>query len=182
MDSKKVQFLPVDFNTDDLQQELQSLDDFQLNQCSVVILEGLTQYIPKESTADTLKKLKNIIGPGSTVLITYVDQKCFADANTLPKTYQTIKSMIAKGGESWISGWSKEEFQDFIKDCGYQVISDTAPEDYNDTYLKSVGRKLDEKDILSMERFVVAKVGLGTPITIKMAAGAQVDPAIQQMH
>lgn len=165
-ESKKVQFLPVDFNTDDLQQKLCSLEGgFQPNQCSVVTLEGVTQYIPKESTADTLKKLKDIIGSGSTVLITYVDQKCFEEEQTndannssLTKRIGMIKRMAAKVGEPWISGWTKDEFASFLKDCGYDIVSDTTQEDYNDGYLQPVGRKLEDEDILNIERFVVAKV------------------------
>lgn len=159
MKSKQVQFLPVNFNTDDLQQKLQSMERYNSNHCSIITMEGVTQYIPKESTADTLKKLKDIIGPGSTVLITYVDQKCFAEPDTLPKSFRWVQSMSAKVGEPWISGWSKEEFEEFVNECGYQVVSDTAPEDYNETVLKSVGRnKFDENELLSMERFVVAKI------------------------
>ncbi|KAL3786573.1 hypothetical protein ACHAWO_000727 [Cyclotella atomus] len=43
----------------------------------------LTQYIPKESTASTLNKLKKITAVGSIVLITYVDQKCLGDMDTM---------------------------------------------------------------------------------------------------
>jgi O-methyltransferase involved in polyketide biosynthesis len=117
----------------------------------------VTQYIPKESTADTLKKLRSIISPGSTVLVTYVDQKCMGDITTLPRQYRWVRNLAAKAGEPWISGWSKEEFEKFIKECGYEVVSDTSQEDYNDTYLKGVGRQLDQDDLLSMERFVIAK-------------------------
>ena len=51
-----------------------------------------------------------------------------------------------------------EEFEVFLKECGHQCMSDTAPEDYNETCLKSVHRRLDEDYFLSMERFDVAKV------------------------
>jgi len=84
IDSKKVQFLPVNFNTDDLQQKLTSHEGLKSNILSVITLEGVTQYIPKkEATANTLKNLKSIIAPGLTLLITYVDRKkCFEDNDT----------------------------------------------------------------------------------------------------
>lgn len=165
MNSKKVQFLPVNFNTDDLQQKLASHEGFKSNVCSVITLEGVTQYIPKEATADTLKKLKGIVAQGSTLLITYVDRKkCFDDdddatntESTLPKPIRMVRYLAGKVGEPWISGWTSAEFGEFLEDCGYEVVSDTTQEDYNETYLKDVGRQLEEKDLLSMERFVVAK-------------------------
>eukprot|EP00581_Thalassiosira_minuscula_P013719 CAMPEP_0183730376 /NCGR_PEP_ID=MMETSP0737-20130205/32688_1 /TAXON_ID=385413 /ORGANISM="Thalassiosira miniscula, Strain CCMP1093" /LENGTH=356 /DNA_ID=CAMNT_0025962853 /DNA_START=18 /DNA_END=1084 /DNA_ORIENTATION=+ len=147
MDSKKVQFLPVDFNSDDLQQQVQLMEGFNANVPSVVILEGVTQYIPKESTADTLKKIKDIVPPGSTLLITHVPEKFFAPRDTLTKAQGMILWWAEKVGEPWISGWSTEEFEDFLNDCGYQVISSTTQTDYNHTYLKSVGRKMDEKNL-----------------------------------
>ena len=129
-------------------------------------MEGVSQYIPKESTADTLKKLKNIVSSRSTLLITYVDEeKCFIqhDSTTQQQQNQTssskmVKSMAAKVGEHWISSWRKDAFELFLSECGYNVISDSAPEDYNETFLKSVGRQLSEDDLLSMERFVLAKL------------------------
>ena len=62
--------------------------------------------------------------------------------------------MAGKVGEHWISSWRKDAFELFLSECGYNVISDSAPEDYNETFLKSVGRQLSEDDLLSMERFV----------------------------
>lgn len=154
----KVQFVSADFNTDDLEQKLSSHEGFQSNVCSVITMEGVTQYIPKESTADTLKKLKRIVAPGSTVLMTYVDQKCMGDIESLPKQYKWIRNLASKVGEPWVSGWTKDEFAQFLKGLGYEVVSDTTQEDYNETYLKDVDRQLGKDDLLNMERFVVAKI------------------------
>ena len=157
MGTTKVQFVPIDFNKDDIQQKLASHESFRSNVTSVITLEGVTQYIPKERTADTLKKLGSIISPGSTILVTYVDEKCMGDIKTLPRQFRWVRNLAAKSGEPWISGWSKEEFEKFINECGYEVASDTSQEDYNETYLKEVGRQLHQDDLLSMERFVFAK-------------------------
>ena len=49
------------------------------------------------------------------------------------------------------------EFAEFLKDCGYKVVSDTVVKDWNSKYLEPVQRGLDDKDQFTMERFVVAK-------------------------
>jgi len=157
MGTTRVQFLPVDFTTDDLKQKLVLHEGFQSMACSVITMEGVTQYIPKESTADTLKKLKDIVAPGSTLLLTYVDQNYLGDGETVPKSYQRIQQLAAKVGEPWVSGWTKEDFRVFLRENGYEVVSDTAMSDYNLTYLKDVNRQLPEEELMNLERFVVAR-------------------------
>ena len=76
--------------------------------------------------------------------MTYVDSKCLAEPSELSPAIRRVRSMAAKVGEPWISGWTKEGFRSFIEDLGYEVVSDTAPEDYNASYLRSAGRELDE--------------------------------------
>jgi O-methyltransferase involved in polyketide biosynthesis len=122
-------------------------------------LEGVTQYIPKPSTADTLKKLHAMVATGSTLLMSYVDQNVFDDpAKCGPiKAVENVRKMPGATGEPWISGWTQVEFATFLKELGYQVESDTTAKDYNDSYLEPLGRRMKEEEILNMERFVVAK-------------------------
>lgn len=155
--SGRVRFLPLDFNTDDLQESLSSLEGFRRDRKSVVTLEAVSMYITKESTADTLTKLREIIGSGSTLLITYADSSCFADMDELPVAYRKVLEFAEGKGEPWLSGWSKDEFSDFLLRCGYRVLSDTSVGDHNDAYLGSIGRRLEHDEVLNMERFVVAK-------------------------
>lgn len=159
INSKQVEFVPVDFNKDSVEKRLSS-QGFQSNLPSVITLEGVTQYIPKEATADTLKKLKTIVASGSILLMTYVDQKVLDDdpEEPLPKSFRMVRDLAGKVGEPWISGWTKPGIDAFLNECGYQLLSDTDVKDYNDKYLEPVGRKLEDKDLLTMERFVVAKV------------------------
>jgi hypothetical protein len=41
----------------------------------------------------------------------------------MPRQYKWIRTMSAKVGEPWISGWSKEKFALFLKYCLYEVMS-----------------------------------------------------------
>lgn len=127
-------------------------------------MEGVTQYIPKESTADTLRKIHNIVTVGSILLITYADQDCFGDddtSSTPPSQLfikaQRIMKLTSKVGEPWITGFTPTEFASFLQECGYQVQSDTTVSDYNEEYFGMVGRKLSEEEMICLERFVVAK-------------------------
>lgn len=160
MESSKVSFLPVNFVTDNLQTKLTSHPQFSQDNTtlSIITMEGVTQYIPREATADTLKKMHNIITVGSTLLITYVDQACFNDASTLSTKARQMMKVTSKVGEPWITGFTPTEFASLLQECGYQVQSDTTLSDYNEEYLEVVGRKLSEEEMICAERFVVAKV------------------------
>ena len=153
--NSKVQFVSVNFNQDSLQEQLKSHAGFQTNQPTIVTLEGVSQYIPKSSTAQTLKDIKDIVAPGSILLITYVDQSVLENPDWVSRT---IMAMSHLAGEPWISGFSPTEFADFLQECGYQVVSDTTIYDCNSKYLEPVQRKLADKHLFLMERFVVAKV------------------------
>lgn len=169
MESKQVSFLPVNFVTDNLQEKLTSHEQFssssdkQNTTLSIITMEGVTQYIPKESTADTLKKMHNIVSVGSTLLITYVDQDCFGATTSTPPSSLSVKTqnmmqLVSKVGEPWITGFTPGHFASFLQQCGYQVQSDTTLSDYNEEYLGVVGRKLSEEEMICAERFVVANV------------------------
>lgn len=144
MDSKQVEFVSIDFNNDSLEEKLKSSNGFLENQLCVVTLGGVTQYITKESTAETLKTLKNLTSPGSTLLITYVDERCLGDSKSSLFSHRMVMGMASKVGEPWISAFNKKDFESFLKDCAYLVVSDTSITDYNESSLEAVGRKLEE--------------------------------------
>ena len=122
MGTTKVQFLSVNFNEDDLEKKLTSHEGFKPSTCSVVTMEGVSQYIPKESTADTLTKLKRVVSSGSTILITYVDEKCMGDKESLSKQHRLIRTLAEKVGEPWISGWTPDEFAKFASDNPKEIL------------------------------------------------------------
>jgi len=157
-----VHFVSVDFNVDSLDQKLKVVEGFQENQKTLVLMEGVTQYIPKSATADTLQKLKAFSAPGSILLITYIDETVLTDTPSpdcgSPKSIRTILKMSQMTGETWMSGWSRSGFETFLQELGYQVLYDTTARDYNDKYMSPLGRQMKAEDVLSVERFVVAKI------------------------
>ena len=155
-----VQFVAVDFNTESLDEALRRAHGFVVQQPSVVLLEGVTQYIPKSSTADTLRKLKGLIAAGSIVLLTYVDRNVIDDPARVGPT-RSIKSLLRvakKVGEPWISSWTQSEFTDYMKDLGYEVLENTTCGDYNESYMVPLGRGMRPEETTSIERFVVARL------------------------
>lgn len=160
-DNGIVKFLEIDFNTDSVGVKLtKSNSPFNQDKPTIVILEGVTQYIPKTSTASTLAQLRKIIHPHSTLLVSYVPSDVFDDpAKCGPiNNVNTVLKVAKYSGEPWISGWTAQEFKSFLDKLGYEVISDSIISELSDKYLAPINRSLDSNEILSIERYVKAIV------------------------
>lgn len=155
-----VRFVPVDFNTDDLHEKLREAEGFALARPSLVLLEGVTQYIPKSSTADTLRRLKSLVAPGSTVLLSYVDQDVFDEPSKVGplRSVENLLKMSKKFGEPWISAWTEPGFAAFMADLGFDVLENSTARDYNESYMVPLGRGMAPEETTSVERFVVARL------------------------
>jgi len=160
IDSCFVRYIGIDFNQESIDEKLQSSEGYSIHTPSVVTLEGVTQYLPKDSTAETLTALKKAVPAGSILLITYADQNVLDDPiqcgppNEVKKTVNSA-SMV---GEPWISFWTPDEFSSYVKELGYNVMSDSIPYDYIEKYLTPLGRNREKKEMLAMEHFVVATI------------------------
>ena len=136
---------------------------------TVVLLEGVTQYLPKSATARTLKQLHELLPRGSVLLVSYVPQTVFDDDT------DRVSRLVLKGaslvGEPWISVWTRQGFARFLlsKCGGYQVVSDSGVRELHEQYLTPLATR--EKDlphnrrsrnmrnqVPPIERYVVARV------------------------
>ena len=158
--NESVVFVPVDFNDSEsggVDNHLSQASRFKVGERSTVTLEGVTQYIPKSATTDTLSRLRKVMAPSSKLLITYVDQDVFDDPSkiaTNPKNIEKLLWSTNLVGEPWISGWTPSEFQTFLQELGFEVNSDTTASDHYNDYLVPLGRGVDER--YDIERLVVA--------------------------
>jgi len=182
-----VEFLEIDFNQNSIGELLSSNSNNKNNKkkngdnsssssifsldstkITIVTLEGVTQYIPKTSTASTLKQVHAILAPGSVLLISYVPQalfdtpsECGGGGGCLSPPPR-ISSLLLWGmkwiGEPWISSWSPASFRSFLSECGYEVVSDVTVAELNERYLVPKHRGLAKDKLASLERYVVASV------------------------
>ena len=173
-----VQFIGIDFNTkgdDDsmISDKLLSSNVFDKNKVTVVILEGVTQYIPKSSTADTLQQLHTILPANSILLISYVPQDTYDDPNKLcggggssskstfcvKKINLFLTSTNVFAGAPWITGWkTPTDFGFFLKELGYQLQSVSTVDMLNDKYLTPLNRTIKKEDMIPIEQYAVAIV------------------------
>ena len=160
----KASYVSVDFNTQTLSEQLLNAG-FQKGLPTIVSLEGVTQYIPKEAAATTLKEMGDLIGPGSTIFVSYVDERMKTDPASIcgagypdpAKKCGLIAWGAAKVGEPWISYYNAAEMKEVLASCGFALSSDTTMVDTNAEYFGAVGREVPAECQMNIERFAVAK-------------------------
>ena len=172
-----VQFIGIDFNKGGndsiISDKLLSSNVFDKNKVTVVILEGVTQYIPKSSTADTLQQLHTILPANSILLISYVPQDTYDDPNKLcggggssskstfcvKKINLFLTSTNVFAGAPWITGWkTPTDFGFFLKELGYQLQSVSTIDMLNGKCLKPLNRHIKKEEMTPIEQYAVAIV------------------------
>jgi methyltransferase (TIGR00027 family) len=151
----------VDFNKDSVLKVAEH-KNFKKGAKSVVLFEGVSQYIPETSTAETLGHLKELVGPGSILGISYVDEATYGSDEEIkekicddPASIHLLLSRIPKN-EPWITGWSNASFATFMEKLSFKVVDDVTVEDFEERYFAKVGRTA--KPFFRTERYATAEL------------------------
>ena len=165
---ENITYVNVDFNHQSLTEQL--LDaGFDKSKSTIFTLEGVSQYVPKEAMASTLKELGSLTQEAkSTFFMSYVNTllnedpaACFGKGYPNPlKKADLVKSMSAKVGEPWISFYTAEEIENLLSQNGFSVVENKTLADLNSLYFTPVGRTIPEDQMFKLEHFVVAETDL----------------------
>ena len=163
--SKNITYVTVDFAHQSLTDRL--LDaGFDKTKSTVFTLEGVTQYITKESFDATMKEMSMLSQEANSIFfLSYVNEllitkpeECFGRGYLNPeKKANLITNLSAKAGEPWISFYSKEEIDNLLSKNDYTAKENVTLEDLNSLYFDPVGRTLPINEIFKLEHFVVAE-------------------------
>lgn len=107
---ERIRYVPVDFEHDCL---LSALADtgFDCDQPTCVLWEGVFSYLTPEAIDATLGALVELCGPGSHVLITYVDQRALDAPSSYPQAWLTA---VGDVGEPFRTGLDPNHAQAFF--------------------------------------------------------------------
>ena len=148
----KVTYIPIDFNTQSLEDELQAAG-FSNEVQTLFIWEGVTQYISREAVENTLKFI-GAAPKGSRVVFTYVLQDFIDDPSSVPSLGRMMDT-INKQGIKWYSGFYPEKVSEELAQFNLKLIEDTGAQEHLERYMKPAGRNLQVWDI---EHCVLAEV------------------------
>jgi methyltransferase (TIGR00027 family) len=112
-DQAHIHYVPVDLNEESL---AHALADFPRKR-TVVVWEGVTNYLTEQAVDATLRDLTTITAPGSTVIFTYVDRAALNDDTPWHKG-------VAKVGEPWTFGLHPAEVPGYLAERGLDLRGD----------------------------------------------------------
>jgi methyltransferase (TIGR00027 family) len=122
-----VTFVPVVFGADDPARELADFG-FVSGASTLVLWEGVTNYLDPQAVDATFRFLAFATGPGSPVLFTYVDRGIL-DGSAAFDGAETTMRAVRRVGEPFTFGLNPEEVQDYLAERGFELGSDTVVRD-----------------------------------------------------
>lgn len=146
-----VAFIPIDFDTQSLEAVLAGTT-FDPSRLTAFIWEGVTQYISEEAIQRTLAFVGKS-APGSIILFTYVLKSIIERRSDIPDAEHMLDT-VAKTAP-WIFGLEPTSLPTFLKPFHLALVADVGNADYQEKYLKSLGRNLV---VFQGERIVYATV------------------------
>lgn len=157
--SNPVHFVPVDFACQRVDEELSKVADYDPKAKTLIILEGVSQYIPGEAMLTTLKAMDGVTGPGTCFFFSYVDERIQREAAQLgdAKTVQKIMSMAASVGEPWINFYAQSEVPGLLEASSkFRLVSDVSADEISKKSFP-LERQIPPEKLLVIERYVVAR-------------------------
>lgn len=123
----EVRLVPVVFGTDDPAGKLAGAG-FRPGTPTLVLWEGVTNYLGPEAVDATFRFLAAAVGPGSPVLFTYVDRGIL-DGTARFEGAETTLRAVRRVGEPFTFGLDPREVRDYLAGRGFELEWDTAVSD-----------------------------------------------------
>jgi methyltransferase (TIGR00027 family) len=131
-----VRFVGVDLICDDLSAALKR-SGFDDGERTVVVWEGVTNYLTDEAVDTTLRGLARIVPSGSRIVFTYVDRAALDGTGDFEGVWQ---DEVRRHGEPWTFGLNPEAVPGYLRERGMDLILDLSTRDAADRYLAPLGR------------------------------------------
>lgn len=123
----EVRFVPVVFGTDDPAASLAGAG-FERGAPTLVLWEGVTNYLDAAAVDATFRFLAEAVGPGSPAVFTYVDRGII-DGTARFDGAQTTLRAVRRVGEPFTFGLDPAEVPGYLTDRGFGLEWDTTVSD-----------------------------------------------------
>ena len=150
---ENVTIIGMDFDRQNLTKVLGAAG-FQTGERTLFIWEGVTQYLTGEAVKGTLEYVSSASGAGSTIVFTYI-RRGIIDGSDRPEWFGSFLSLANRLGSPLLFGLDRAELEQYCCDCGLELVEDVGAAEYQDRYLKPLGRQLN---VFDGERAVYARV------------------------
>ena len=126
-----VTFIPVDFNTQQLSERLQS-SGYSEHGKTLFIWQGVTYFLSSKGVDTTLSFIANHSGAGSTVIFDYFYNETLRDPNR--NDVKGMQRTAKLAGEEYMFGIDKGQIEPFLSQRGFCDIRNTELEDIKHLY------------------------------------------------
>lgn len=126
-----VRFVGVDLMVDALRPALLRAG-FSPGERTVVIWEGVTNYLTADAVDTTLRDLAGILATGSRIVFTYVDRRALDGSGTFTDVWEQAPR---EHGEPWTFGLVPAEMKEYLAERGFDLKQDLSTRDAADRFL-----------------------------------------------
>ena len=125
--TSRVTFVPIDFDRESLSATLLNAG-FQVDRRTLVIWEGVTNYLTAEAVDATLRWV-GALTEGSRLIFTYVDADVLGGSNRFQDAARP-RLAVKSAGEPWTFGFHPRELPLYLKERGLKLIKDLDANEY----------------------------------------------------
>ncbi len=117
-----VTFVPIVFGADDPARAL-AASGFAAGARTLVLWEGVTNYLDRQAVDATFGLLASMLGPGSLVLFTYVNA-AILDGSAVFAGAQTTMRAVRRVGEPFTFGFVPSQLPAYLAARGFELLAD----------------------------------------------------------
>jgi len=132
---RHVHYVPVDLLREDLGAALLAAG-FAALEPTVVVWEGVTNYLSEPAVDTTLRRLAALTATGSSLIFTYVDRRVLDGSLDAGNWAAAVR----KAGEPWTFGFDPATLPGYVADRGLRLALDISTRDAALRYLAPLGR------------------------------------------
>ncbi len=128
---KYVTFLPVDFNTQSLGEQMQR-GGYNEQAKTLFIWQGVTYFLEAQGVDSTLDFIALQSGPGSSIIFDYMYNEIFQDPNN---SYgKALKRTAKMSGEDYMFGIDRGQIETFLTQRGFRDVNNMTLEQLKQRY------------------------------------------------
>ena len=132
---RHVRYVPVDLLREDLGAALLAAG-FAALEPTVVVWEGVTNYLSEPAVDTTLRRLAALTATGSSLIFTYVDRRVLDGSLDAGNWAEAVR----RAGEPWTFGFDPATLPGYVAERGLRLALDMSTRDAAVRYLAPLGR------------------------------------------
>lgn len=126
-------FVPVDFETDKLDEEL-SKAGFDSQTPAFISWLGVTYYLTQEAIRDSLERMASVSAPGTRLVFDFKIAKHMMSAEWRTLA-EKMEGFVARRGEPMLTDFTPQSLNDLLARYGYREVEMMPPEEQQKRYL-----------------------------------------------